>query len=64
MTRLKGRKIPTWQRDIYTTVGGVPHLDQNYTVYGEVVTGIDMVDSIAAVKKDERPPRYQYTHDG
>ncbi|AMR31001.1 peptidylprolyl isomerase [Mucilaginibacter sp. PAMC 26640] len=54
MTRLKGRKIPTWQRDIYTTVGGVPHLDQNYTVYGEVVSGLDMVDRIAAVKKDER----------
>ncbi|MEO7213254.1 peptidylprolyl isomerase [Mucilaginibacter sp.] len=56
-TRLKGRKIPAWQRDIYTTVGGVPHLDQNYTVYGEVVTGLDMVDRIAAVKKDahDRP---------
>ncbi|RYU89235.1 peptidylprolyl isomerase [Mucilaginibacter terrigena] len=54
MTRLKGRKIPAWQRDIYTTVGGVPHLDQNYTVYGEVVSGIDMVDLIVAVKKDER----------
>ncbi|MBD1363507.1 peptidylprolyl isomerase [Mucilaginibacter sp. ZT4R22] len=54
ITRLKGRKIPAWQRDIYTTVGGAPHLDQNYTVYGEVVTGIDMVDRIAAVKKDER----------
>jgi peptidyl-prolyl cis-trans isomerase B (cyclophilin B) len=56
-TRLKGRKIPQWQRDIYTSVGGVPHLDQNYTVYGEVVFGIDMVDRIAAVKKDgnDRP---------
>ncbi|MFA6083279.1 peptidylprolyl isomerase [Mucilaginibacter sp.] len=53
-TRLKGRKIPKPQRDIYTTVGGVPHLDQNYTVYGEVVTGIDMVDRIAAVNKDSR----------
>lgn len=53
-TRLKGRKIPAWQRDIYTTVGGVPHLDQNYTVYGEVVSGIDMVDRIAAVKKDKK----------
>jgi len=52
-TRLKGRKIPQLQRDYYTTVGGVPHLDQNYTVYGEVVSGIDMVDRIAAVKKDE-----------
>lgn len=53
-TRLKGRKIPAWQREWYKSVGGVPHLDQNYTVYGEVVSGIDMVDRIAAVKKDER----------
>ena len=52
-TRLKGRKIPESHRHFYTTVGGAPHLDQNYTVYGEVVTGIDMVDLIAAVKKDE-----------
>ncbi len=53
-TRMKGRKIPTWQREWYKTVGGVPHLDQNYTVYGEVVSGIDMVDRIAAVKKDAK----------
>jgi len=48
-----GRKIPDWQRNYYKTVGGVPHLDGLYTVYGEVVSGIDMVDLIAAVKKDE-----------
>jgi cyclophilin family peptidyl-prolyl cis-trans isomerase len=56
-TRLKGHKIPDWQREYYKSVGGVPHLDQNYTVYGEVVTGIDMIDRIAAVKKDanDRP---------
>lgn len=53
-TRLKGRKIPTWQREYYRSVGGAPHLDQNYTVYGEVVSGIDMVDRIAAVKKDKK----------
>ncbi|HEK19554.1 peptidylprolyl isomerase [Mucilaginibacter sp.] len=53
-TRLKGRKIPAWQRDIYTSVGGAPHLDQNYTVFGEVVMGIDMVDRVAAVKRDTR----------
>ena len=52
--KLKDRKIPQSQRAIYKSVGGVPHLDQNYTVYGEVVTGLDMVDRIAAVKKDER----------
>jgi cyclophilin family peptidyl-prolyl cis-trans isomerase len=52
--RLKGRKIPESERAIYKSVGGVPHLDQNYTVFGEVVTGIDMVDRIAAVKKDKK----------
>lgn len=52
--RLKGYKIPDWQREWYRSVGGTPQLDHNYTVYGEVVSGIDMVDRIAAVKKDER----------
>jgi len=53
-TRLKGRKIPLSEREYYKSVGGVPHLDQNYTVYGEIVSGLDMVDRIAAVKKDEK----------
>jgi len=52
-TRLKGRQIPPSQRAVYKSVGGSPHLDQNYTVYGEVVSGLDMVDLIAAVKKDK-----------
>jgi cyclophilin family peptidyl-prolyl cis-trans isomerase len=52
--RMKGHKVPAWQREWYKSVGGTPQLDQNYTVYGEVVMGIDMVDRIAAVKKDER----------
>jgi peptidyl-prolyl cis-trans isomerase B (cyclophilin B) len=52
-TKLKGHKIPEWQREWYRSVGGVPRLDNNYTVYGEVVIGIDMVDRIAAVKKDD-----------
>jgi len=46
--RLK-RKIPVDQRKVYTTLGGVPHLDQNYTVFGEVVKGIEVVDLIATV---------------
>lgn len=46
--RLK-RKIPVEHRKVYTTLGGVPHLDQNYTVFGEVVKGLSVVDSIAAV---------------
>lgn len=37
----------------YTTVGGIPHLDGGYTVFGEVIEGLDIIDSIAKVKKDE-----------
>jgi peptidyl-prolyl cis-trans isomerase B (cyclophilin B) len=37
------------QRGAYKTLGGTPFLDQNYTVFGEVVTGLDVVDKIAAV---------------
>jgi cyclophilin family peptidyl-prolyl cis-trans isomerase len=53
-TRLKGFKVPAWQRAVYKTVGGTPQLDHGYTVYGEVVSGIDMVDLIAAVEKDKK----------
>lgn len=45
--RLAGRKIPAEQREIYKTIGGTPFLDQTYTVYGEVVKGLEMVDKIA-----------------
>jgi len=37
------------QRKAYTTVGGTPWLDGGYTVFGEVVSGLDVVDKIAAV---------------
>jgi peptidyl-prolyl cis-trans isomerase B (cyclophilin B) len=47
--RLKGKKIPADQREVYKTIGGTPHLDQGYTVFGEVVNGLDIVDKIAAV---------------
>jgi len=56
-TRLKGRKIPANEREVYKTIGGTPHLDQGYTVFGEVVKGLDVVDNIAAVptsKGDDR----------
>jgi cyclophilin family peptidyl-prolyl cis-trans isomerase len=56
-TRLNGRKIPAEWRQVYKTVGGTPHLDQTYTVFGEVVKGLDVVDKIAVVvtsKGDDR----------
>lgn len=51
--RLEGREIPEYQRALYRTIGGVPHLDQNYTVFGEVVQGIDVIDQIAELPTDD-----------
>ena len=48
--RLNGKKILQAWREVYKIIGGVPHLDQNYTVYGEVISGMEVVDKIAAVQ--------------
>ena len=53
--RLNGRKIPVEQREVYKTIGGTPHLDQSYTVFGEVVKGMDVVDKIAATPTSKGP---------
>jgi peptidyl-prolyl cis-trans isomerase B (cyclophilin B) len=45
--RLK-RKIPEYEREVYKSLGGTPFLDQNYTIFGEVVSGMETVDKIAA----------------
>ena len=52
----------TWQLspeqiNTYKTIGGTPFLDTQYTVFGEVIEGLDVIDKIAAVKtnKDDRP---------
>ena len=45
------------QKKLYTTLGGTPHLDGQYTVFGEVISGLEVVDSIqqTATKRGDRP---------
>ncbi len=45
------------QKEIYQRIGGTPQLDQNYTVFGELVSGLDVLDKIASVptKPGDRP---------
>lgn len=52
-----GKKFSKEQREVYTTLGGAPHLDGDYTVFGEVVEGMEVVDMIASLKCDpnDRP---------
>jgi len=42
------------QKIAYTTLGGTPHLDYAYTVFGEVIEGLEVVDAIALAATDER----------
>ena len=52
--RTGGRvKLTPEMREVYKTVGGTPHLDGQYTVFGEVVSGMDVVDAIQQVATDE-----------
>jgi cyclophilin family peptidyl-prolyl cis-trans isomerase len=50
-------KIPEETRNVYKTIGGTPRLDGSYTVFGEVIEGLDIIDKIAAVQTDntDRP---------
>ncbi len=57
VVRLQGRKIPAERREYFRTVGGTPQLDGNYTVFGEVVRGLDVIDKIAATETSKGPDR-------
>lgn len=45
--------IPAERKEVYSTVGGYPSLDENYTVFGQVVEGLEVIDKIAAVETDK-----------
>lgn len=40
------------QKEAYHTLGGTPHLDRNYTVFGEIIEGFEVLDAISALKGD------------
>jgi cyclophilin family peptidyl-prolyl cis-trans isomerase len=57
MEKTKGFKYTPAQREKYKKIGGSPMLDGDYTVFGEVIEGLDVVDKLAIVPKDlqDRP---------
>lgn len=54
LDRFKGSQLTKEQREIYKKNGGSPHLDGNYTVFGQVIDGLPVIEKIASQAKDRR----------
>lgn len=54
MEKRSGITYTDEQKEVYNTIGGTPHLDGSYTVFGEVIEGLEVIDKIAAVQTDSR----------
>jgi cyclophilin family peptidyl-prolyl cis-trans isomerase len=54
MAARSGRSYTPEQEAVYASEGGTPHLDGGYTVFGQVIRGLDVIDQIAAVSTDPR----------
>ncbi len=52
VTASTGHVFTKEERETYKTLGGTPHLDGGYTVFGELLSGFDVLDKIASVKTD------------
>jgi peptidyl-prolyl cis-trans isomerase B (cyclophilin B) len=52
MEQGSGNSYTQAQRETYKTKGGTPFLDMNYTVFGETISGMEVIDKIATVKTD------------
>lgn len=50
-------EMPAERKEVYQTIGGTPFLDGDYTVFGEVIYGLDIIDSIAAVQTSPQGDR-------
>jgi len=53
MSRRNGMKYTEEQKEIYKNIGGAPHLDNGYTVFGEVTKGMEVVDKIVAQPRNK-----------